>query len=59
MTINKSEGQTHNVEGLDFSVDCFPHGQLYIALSRVISRENMIVLSNAEKAVNVVYNDIL
>ncbi|KAL0820723.1 hypothetical protein ABMA28_006552 [Loxostege sticticalis] len=59
MTINKSQGQTFNVAGLDLSVECFSHGQLYVALSRVTSKQNMFVLSNDKKAVNVVYKDIL
>ena len=59
MTINKSQGQTFNVAGLDLSVDCFSHNQLYVALSRVNFRENMLVLSNDKKAVNVVYKEIL
>ncbi|XP_059223034.1 uncharacterized protein LOC131996874 [Stomoxys calcitrans] len=59
MTINKSQGQTFNVAGLDLSVECFSHGQLYVALSRVTSKQNMFVLANDKKAVNVVYKDIL
>ncbi|KAL0831002.1 hypothetical protein ABMA28_001888 [Loxostege sticticalis] len=55
MTINKSQGQTFNVAGLDLSFECFSHGQLYVALSRVTSKQNMFVLSNDKKAVNVVY----
>lgn len=59
ITINKSQGQTFNIAGLDLSVECFSHGQLYVALSRVTSKENMFVLSNQRKAVNIVYKDIL
>ncbi|KAL0820013.1 hypothetical protein ABMA28_005972 [Loxostege sticticalis] len=59
MTINKSQGQTFNVAGLDLSVECLSHGQLYVALSKVTSKQNMFVLSNDKKAVNVVYKDIL
>ncbi|KAL0859198.1 hypothetical protein ABMA27_011016 [Loxostege sticticalis] len=59
MTINKSQGQTFNVAGLDLSVECFSHGQLYVALSRVTSKQNMFVMSNDKKAVNVVFRDIL
>ncbi|KAL0859003.1 hypothetical protein ABMA27_010858 [Loxostege sticticalis] len=59
MTINKSQGQTFNVAGLDLSVECFSRGQLHVALSRVTSKQNIFVLSNDKKAVNVVYKDIL
>ncbi|KAJ8708782.1 hypothetical protein PYW08_010164 [Mythimna loreyi] len=59
MTINKSQGQTFNVAGLDLSVECFSDGQLNVALSRVTSKQNMFVLANDKKAVNVVYKDIL
>jgi ATP-dependent DNA helicase PIF1 len=36
MTINKSQGQTMSVCGLDLSTSCFSHGQLYVACSRTI-----------------------
>ncbi|XP_063974372.1 uncharacterized protein LOC135161043 [Diachasmimorpha longicaudata] len=35
MSINKSQGQTMSVCGLDLRTPCFPHGQLYVACSRV------------------------
>ncbi|GFW64498.1 integrase catalytic domain-containing protein [Trichonephila clavipes] len=35
MTINKSQGQTMSVCGLDLRTPCFSHGQLYVACSRV------------------------
>jgi ATP-dependent exoDNAse (exonuclease V) alpha subunit len=34
MTINKSQGQTMSICGLDLSTPCFSHGQLYVACSR-------------------------
>ncbi|XP_060882081.1 uncharacterized protein LOC132953741 [Metopolophium dirhodum] len=35
MTINKSQGQTMSVCGLDLRTPCFSHGQLYVVCSRV------------------------
>lgn len=34
MTINKSQGQSIRVVGIDLTFECFAHGQLYVALSR-------------------------
>jgi ATP-dependent DNA helicase PIF1 len=36
MTINKSQGQTMSVCGLDLSTSCFSHGQLHMACYRII-----------------------
>jgi ATP-dependent DNA helicase PIF1 len=44
MTINKCQGQTLTYVGVHLSVDTFAHGQLYVALSRVTSIENIKVL---------------
>jgi len=41
MTISKAQGQTLNVAGIDLSVQCFSHGQLYVALPRVTSKFNL------------------
>jgi ATP-dependent exoDNAse (exonuclease V) alpha subunit len=34
MTINKSQGQTFDIVGVDLRHPVFTHGQLYVALSR-------------------------
>ncbi|XP_044582994.1 uncharacterized protein LOC123264012 [Cotesia glomerata] len=35
MTINKAQGQSLKMTGVDLRNDCFSHGQLYVACSRV------------------------
>ena len=35
MSINKSQGQTLKVVGLNLQENCFSHGQFYVACSRV------------------------
>lgn len=35
LTINKSQGQTFSLVGIDLRKECFSHGQLYVGLSRV------------------------
>ena len=44
MTINKAQGQTITKIGLYLSKSVFTHGQLYVALSRVQSKDNIKVL---------------
>ncbi len=61
MTINKSQGQTLDYVCLWLNEPVFVHGQLYIALSRVSSKENIkIALKNGEfHTKNNVYQEAL
>ncbi|XP_048436631.1 ATP-dependent DNA helicase pif1-like [Pyrus x bretschneideri] len=65
MTINKSQGQSLRQVGLYFSEPVFTHGQLYVALSRVTSKEDLkILISHGENDVknytaNIVFKDVL
>ncbi|XP_073979993.1 ATP-dependent DNA helicase PIF1-like [Rhodnius prolixus] len=43
MTINKSQGQTLSVCGLDLETPCFSHGQLYVRCSRVGKPSSLFV----------------
>ncbi|XP_076068345.1 uncharacterized protein LOC143040798 [Oratosquilla oratoria] len=68
MTINKSQGQTFERCGLLLdSVQCFAHGQLYVACSRVTNWNSLIVYTGWEKvndeyqlrpAINRVYKEL-
>ena len=52
MTINKAQGQTIPNVGVYLPQSVFSHGQLYVALSRGISRMNTKVLVNPIKVFN-------
>ena len=48
MTVNKSQGQTLGIVGLDLRTPAFTHGQLYVAMSRVTDvHTNLTVLSSS------------
>ncbi|XP_076037353.1 ATP-dependent DNA helicase Pif1-like [Oratosquilla oratoria] len=50
MTINKSQGQTFDRCGLLLdSAQCFAHGQLYVACSRVTSHDSLIIYTGYRK----------
>lgn len=55
MSINKAQGQSLKVAGIDLSTHCFSHGQLYVAASRVGSAKNLFVLAPDGKTKNIVY----
>lgn len=59
ITINKCQGQTLNVAGVDLREDCFSHGQLYVACSRVTSKNNLYILQPEGKTLNIVYPEVL
>ncbi|XP_035837075.1 uncharacterized protein LOC110925357 [Helianthus annuus] len=64
MTINKSQGQSLSRVGLYLRQPVFTHGQLYVALSRVRTRDGvkMLILDKdgkpTNKTTNVVYKEI-
>ena len=59
ITINKSQGQTLRVVGLDLTAPVFSHGQLYVALSRASSPDKVFVNIGSGLPTNVVYHEIL
>lgn len=54
-TINKGQGQTLKVAGLDLTKPCFSHGQLYVGCSRVGSPENLFIYTPNGTTKNIVY----
>jgi len=64
MTINKSQGQTLDFVGLNLALPIFSHGQLYVALSRVKSKNNIMVVPDDEidgdcYSSNIAYKEVL
>ena len=59
ITINKAQGQSLKCVGVDLRNPCFSHGQLYVACSRVGSKENLHILTKNDMTVNIVYPEAL
>ena len=49
LTINKAQGETLNLAGIDLRDDVFAHGQLYVALSRVRNATSICILTTETK----------
>ncbi|KIH46987.1 hypothetical protein ANCDUO_22957 [Ancylostoma duodenale] len=59
MTINKAQGQSLRVAGINLESPCFSHGQLYVACSRVGTPKNLYIYAPNGKTKNVVYPNAL
>uniref|UniRef100_UPI00358DFA46 ATP-dependent DNA helicase PIF6-like n=1 Tax=Myxine glutinosa TaxID=7769 RepID=UPI00358DFA46 len=55
MTINKSQGQSLKVAGVELTSPCFSHGQLYVACSRVGASTHLFIRAPNGRTRNVVY----
>jgi ATP-dependent DNA helicase PIF1 len=59
LTINKSQGQTFKVMGVDLTHPCFTHGMFYVAASRTGNAEKLFFLAPKYQTRNVVYPEAL
>lgn len=59
MTINKAQGQSLQVCGLNLENPCFTHGQLYVACSCVGKPSDLFVYTPDGKTKNIVYSKAL
>ena len=61
ITINKAQGQSLSTVGVDLRQQCFTHGQLYVALSRVtnVSQLSLLLSPGVTTLHNVVYPEVL
>lgn len=59
MTINKSQGQSLKVVGVQLTRPCFSHGQLYVACSRVGNPHNLFIFAPGGETRNIVYQRAL
>lgn len=61
ITINKAQGQSLERVGLYLDNQVFSHGQLYVALSRATSPDNVAILipNGGDIATNIVYKEAL
>ena len=59
ITINKAQGQSLELCGLYLHTDCFSHGQLYVACSRVGNPDNLFIYTENGTTKNIVYRQVL
>ena len=55
MTINKAQGQSLKVVGINLESPCFSHGQLYVACSRVGQADRLFIHAPCNRTRNIVY----
>jgi hypothetical protein len=59
MSINKAQGQSLKVAGINLLEPCFSHGQLYVACSRVGTPRNLFIYTHKGQTKNIVYKKAL
>ena len=59
ITINKTQEQSLELLGLYLRTDCFSHGQLYVAYSRVGNPDNVFIYTETGTTKNIVYPQVL
>lgn len=59
LSINKSQGQSFSRVGLWIPTEVFTHGQLYVAISRVRSKEGLMIQSPSNSITNIVFEEVL
>ena len=59
MSINKAQGQSLKVAGINLETPCFSHGQLYVACSRVGTGKNLYVFAPDAKTKKIMYQTAL
>ncbi len=59
ITINKAQGQSFELCGLYLHTDCFSHGQLYVACSRVGNPDKFFIYTETGTTKNIVYPQVL
>jgi ATP-dependent DNA helicase PIF1 len=59
ITINKVQGQSLQLCGLHLHTDCFSHGQLYVACSRVGKHDNLYTCTDNGTTKNIIYPQAL
>ena len=59
ITINKAPEQSLELCDLYLHTDCFSHGQLYVACSRVGNPDNLFIYTETGTTKNIVYPQVL
>ena len=62
MTVNKSQGQSFRIMGIDLHTSAFCYGQLYVAMSRITDINGLKVLlseNGSATTENIVYSEAL
>lgn len=62
MTINKAQGQSLDIVGLELQRPVFSHGQLYVGLSRATRPDSLSILLPSQhtyESTNIVYHEVL